>query len=101
MRQLCSIHWGIETYHRALKQLCNIGKFLVRTTEAIATHFFCSLRAFSQLELMRFEEKIQSWYQPQRELYLQVAREYITLAFPTAISSHIISGFSCQCVSPI
>ena len=77
LRELCSIHWGIETYHRALKQLCNIGKFLVRTSVAIQTHFFCSLRAFCQLELMRVQEKIESWYQPQKELYLQVAREYI------------------------
>ena len=77
LRELFSIHWGIETYHRALKQLGNIGKFLVRTTEAIGTHLFCSLRAFCQLELMRFQEKIESWYEPQRDLYLKVAREYI------------------------
>ncbi len=82
LRELFSIHWGIETYHRALKQLCNIDKFLVRTTEAIQTHFFCSLRAFCQLELMRVQEKIESWYEPQKELYLQVAREYIIEHFP-------------------
>ncbi len=86
LRELFSIHWGIETYHRALKQLCNIGKFLVRTTEAIGTHFFCALRAFCQLELMRFQEKIESWYEPQRDLYLKVAREYIIEHFPPQLS---------------
>lgn len=39
-RELFSIHWGIESYHRAIKQLCNIGKFMVRKAEAVRTHFF-------------------------------------------------------------
>ena len=52
LRELHSIHWGIECYHRALKQLCGLSKFQVRKTEAIVTHVFCSLRAFCQLELM-------------------------------------------------
>ncbi|MEM9543533.1 MAG: IS701 family transposase, partial [Cyanobacteria bacterium P01_E01_bin.42] len=80
-RELFSIHWGIESYHRALKQLCNLGKFMVRKAEAVKTHFFCSLRAFCQLELMRIQEQIESWYEPQRNLYLQVTREYIVQHF--------------------
>ena len=55
-REFHSIHWGIECYHRAIKQLCGIKRFLVRTSEVILTHFFCSLRAFIQLELMRGAE---------------------------------------------
>nr|ADN17999.1 transposase IS4 family protein [Gloeothece verrucosa PCC 7822] len=77
LRYLCSIHWGIECYHRALKQLCGLNKFLVRTSQSIATHIFCSLRAFCQLELMRIQETIFTWYEVQRELYLKVAREFI------------------------
>ncbi|CAA9577602.1 FIG00562904: hypothetical protein [uncultured Synechococcales cyanobacterium] len=38
-RELHSIHWGIECYHRAIKQVCGIGRFMVRATEAIRTHF--------------------------------------------------------------
>ncbi len=72
-----SIHWGIECYHRAIKQLCGIERFMVRTSEAIRTHIFCSIRAFSQLELMRAEELIENWYEVQRNLYLQVARGFI------------------------
>ena len=77
LRELHSIHWGIECYHRALKQLCGLSKFQVRKTEAIVTHVFCSLRAFCQLELMRIEETIESWYSLQRELSLKVAKEFI------------------------
>jgi hypothetical protein len=74
---LHSTHWGIECYHRAIKQLCGIKRFLVRRTEAILTHFFCSIRAFTQLELMRAQQVIESWYEPQRNLYIQVARDFI------------------------
>jgi len=72
-----SIHWGIECYHRAIKQVCGISQFMVRTSEAIKTHFFCAIRAFTQLELMRAEELIENWYEVQRSLYLEVAREFI------------------------
>lgn len=76
-RELHSTHWGIECYHRAIKQLCGIKRFLVRTSEAILTHFFCSIRAFTHLELMRAQQIIASWYEPQRNLYTQVARDFI------------------------
>lgn len=66
-----SIHWGIECYHRAVKQSCGIERFMVRTTEAIKTHIFCSIRAFMQLEFMRAEELIENWYEVQRNLYQQ------------------------------
>ncbi|WP_341531635.1 transposase (plasmid) [Nostoc sp. UHCC 0302] len=76
-KELHSIHWGIECYHRAIKQVCGIGHFMVRTTEAIKTHFFSAIRAFTQLELMRAEELIENWYEIQRNLSLQVARDFI------------------------
>ncbi|MEB3151075.1 MAG: hypothetical protein VKL60_18905 [Sphaerospermopsis sp.] len=95
-KELHSIHWGIECYHRAIKQVCGVGKFMVsqcvgrvprleatgepvrvRTTESIRTHFFRAIRAFTQLELMRAEELIENWYELQRNLSLQVARDFI------------------------
>ncbi|MBD1805846.1 transposase [Microcoleus sp. FACHB-SPT15] len=76
-KQMHSIHWGIECYHRAIKQLCGIERFMVRTTDALKTHFFCAIRAFTQLELMRTEQLIENWYELQRNLSLQIAREFI------------------------
>jgi hypothetical protein len=76
-QELHTIHWGIECYHRAIKQVCGIERFMVRTTEAINTHFFSAIRAFIHLELMRAEELIENWYQIQRNLSLQVARDFI------------------------
>jgi hypothetical protein len=63
-----SIHWGIECYHRAIKQLCGIKRFMVRSSPAIFTHFFFSILAFVQLELMRAEALINNWYEIQRNL---------------------------------
>ncbi|BAZ25294.1 transposase IS701 family protein [Kalymmatonema gypsitolerans NIES-4073] len=76
-KELHSIHWGIECYHRAIKQVCGISQFMVRTTDAIKTHFFSAIRAFTQLELMRAEDLIENWYEIQRNLSLQVARDFI------------------------
>lgn len=76
-KRLHSIHWGIECYHRALKQVCGIKRFMVRISEAIKTHIFCAVRAFIQLELMRVEQLIENWYSVQRNLSLQVARDFI------------------------
>ena len=47
-KEFHSIHWGIECYHRAIKQVCGIERFMVRTTSAIKTHFFSAIRAFTQ-----------------------------------------------------
>ncbi len=57
--------------------MCGIELFMVRTSEAIKTHFFSAIRAFTQLELMRTEKLIENWYEVQRNLSLQVARDFI------------------------
>jgi hypothetical protein len=49
----------------------------VRTRPAILNHFFCSIRAFVQLELMRAEALIDNWYEIQRKLSIEVARDFI------------------------
>ena len=70
-------HWGIETFHRAIKQLCGACRFMVRDSCAIRTHIFCSLHAFVRLEKMRSEKIISNWYELQRNLFTQVIREYV------------------------
>jgi hypothetical protein len=36
---------------------------MVRKSEAIKTHFFSAIRAFTQLEFMRIKELIENWYE--------------------------------------
>jgi hypothetical protein len=71
------VHWGIETFHRAIKQVCGICRFMVRDTQAIKTHIFCSLYAFIKLELMRSKQIISNWYEIQRNMFTLVVREHI------------------------
>ncbi len=33
-------HWGIETFHRAIKQVCGICRFMVRDSHAIPHSYF-------------------------------------------------------------
>jgi Transposase DDE domain len=70
-------HWGIESFHRAIKQVCGICRFMVRNSDAIKTHIFCSLQAFVCLEKMRSEQLISNWYELQRNLFTKVIREYV------------------------
>ncbi len=74
---LHTLHWGIECFHRASKQLCGLQRFRVRLTEAIHTHVFCALRAFIELELQVWHQQLQNWYALQRHLYQEVARQFI------------------------
>jgi hypothetical protein len=71
------MHWGIESYHRATKQICSLERFRVRDTQAIKTHIFCAIRAFTRLEFMRVENLISNWYELQRNLFKEVLRKYI------------------------
>ena len=55
---------------------------MVRNTQAIKTHIFCSLQAFVRLEKMRSTNSISNWYQLQRNLFTSVIREYILSNLP-------------------
>jgi hypothetical protein len=54
--------WGIEAYHRGIKQCCGIERAQVRRTVAQKNHFLYALRAFLRLEVHKWRTGI-SWYQ--------------------------------------
>ena len=76
-RHLHRQHGGIESYHRAIKQVCGAEKFFVRWKGAIRNHLFCVLRAFTHLELQRWRGEIQSWYSLQRHLADEAVTHFI------------------------
>ncbi|MGB3494950.1 MAG: transposase [Elainellaceae cyanobacterium] len=78
--QLRTLHWGIECFHRAGKQLCALRRFRVRVKDAIHTHIFCALRAFIELELQVWQQQLGNRYELQRRLYQEVARQFILQA---------------------
>jgi hypothetical protein len=77
MKQLHDQHWTIETFHRVIKQVCNIERFYVRNTQAIRNHFFCSFRAFSHLQNLRLNGLILNLYAVSRQLFIPVIRQFI------------------------
>ena len=70
-------HWKIETFHRVIKQVCNIERFHVRNGEAIRNHIFCALRAFVKLQTMVVDELIDNLYQVSRQLFIPVIQQFI------------------------
>jgi putative transposase len=75
-----SMGWGIEVYHRGIKQCCGIEKAQVRTERSQRAHILFSLRAFLRLEVNRLVNAV-SWY----ESKYSIVRAAITafLAQPT------------------
>jgi hypothetical protein len=78
-------HWQIESFHRVIKQVCNIERFHVRTETAIKTHFFCALQAFCKLQTMRVEGLIDNLYQVSRQLFIPVIRQFIQENLPKTV----------------
>lgn len=52
--------WGSKLAKASLTGEATGEPVRVRTSEAIKTHFFSAIRAFTQLELMRSEELIEN-----------------------------------------
>ena len=52
--------WGIEQYHRGLKQHWGVERAQVRATRAQRNHIACAIRAFVRLEVHRVRTGI-SW----------------------------------------
>jgi len=53
--------WGIEVYHRGLKQHCGVERAQVRAARAQRTHIGCAIRAFVRLELHRQRTGVGRW----------------------------------------
>ena len=75
-------HWGIEQYHRLLKQVCNVERFQVRGKVPILNHIFAALCSFVQLQEMRFTHAIVNAYQWKTELFTQVVAAFVTGFIP-------------------
>jgi hypothetical protein len=85
-RRIHDSHWQIESFHRVIKQVCNIERFQVRTQSAIRTHFFCALQAFCRLQTMCVQGLIDNLYQISRDLFVPVIRQFIVDNLPQPIS---------------
>jgi len=77
--------WGIEVYHRGIKQCCGIERSQVRKATKQLGHITLSLRAFLRLELKRLTGT--SWYESKLFLIREAVRAYLTNPTITLASS--------------
>lgn len=71
-------HWHIESFHRAIKQLCNAEHFLVRRSSAVKTHIFSVYWAFVALEEKVVNKVINNWYQFREQMQQQLIKANLT-----------------------
>ena len=69
--------WGIEEYHRGLKQHCGVDRCQTRASDAQRNHIGFAIRAFVRLEWHRFTTGI-SWFAAKMALVREAVREYLT-----------------------
>jgi len=74
--------WGIETYHRAIKQHSGIERCQARSARGQRVHILCSLRAFLRLEAFRLRTAV-SWQDAKLGILRGAMRAY--LADPTIL----------------
>jgi hypothetical protein len=72
--------WGIEEYHRGLKQCTAVERCQVRMSRAQRVHIGCAIRAFVRLEWHRFTTGV-SWFEAKLRIVRDAVRDY--LAQPT------------------
>lgn len=80
-------HWIIEMYHRAIKQLCHVTSCMIRRKQGQLNHFFCSLLAFSWLEIRVKKKEQENWYSFRRNLYTEVTRSFIKNWFSNEVNA--------------
>ena len=70
-------HWQIEQFHRAIKQVCHIEHFQVRSERPVRNHIFASILSFVYLQKMQIAQAFTNIYQHQGALFKEVVGAFI------------------------
>jgi putative transposase len=74
-QKYAELAWGIEVYHRGLKQHCGVERAQVRAARAQRNHITCALRAFLRLEQHRLVTGT-SWWAAKAGIVREAVRAY-------------------------
>jgi hypothetical protein len=74
-RKYAELAWGIEVYHRGLKQFCGVERAQVRAARAQRNHITCALRAFLRFEQHRIVTGM-SWWAAKLGIVREAVRAY-------------------------
>jgi hypothetical protein len=72
--------WGIEEYHRGLKQYCGVERCQQRQSRAQRNHIGLSIRAFWRREWHRFRTGV-SWFAAKTDIVREAVRAYLANPF--------------------
>jgi len=75
--ELAGKGWGVEVYHRGIKQCCGVERSQARKAIKQINHIMLSLRAFLRLELHRLRTGI-SWYEAKISMIRPAIRSYMS-----------------------
>lgn len=78
--------WGIEEYHRGLKQCCGVERSQAREAIKQLSHIALSLRAFLRLELERIRHGM-SWYESKISVIRGAVSSYLASPILTLSSA--------------
>lgn len=70
------LSWGIETYHRGIKQFCGVERCQLRRARAQRNHIGFAIRAFLRLESWCFRHWA-TWFQAKRDVIRDAVRAYL------------------------
>ena len=69
--------WGIESYHRGLKQCCGVEKCQARKAQSQRSHIGMAIQAFVRLEVHRLRSGV-SWYEAVAGIVRSAIRHYLS-----------------------
>jgi len=78
--------WGIEQYHRGLKQQCGVERAQLRSGRAQRNHIGCAIRAFVRFEQHRLVTGI-SWWEAKTGIIREAVRTYLAAPCYTLAST--------------
>ena len=85
--------WGIEVYHRGLKQHCGVERAQVRAARAQRNHSGCALRAFLRLEVQRLGTGV-SWWAAKTAIIRTAIRAYLAAPLDTlTATASLLTGY--------
>jgi putative transposase len=85
-QQMAEYSWGIETYHRGIKQCTEVERCQARSAKAQRNHIGLALRAFLRLEWHLFSTGI-GWLEAKTSIIRDAVRAYLahpSIRLPTA-----------------
>src|SRR5262249_12539789 len=77
-REVAELAWGIEDYHRGLKQFCGAERCQARHPRAQRNHVGMAIRTFLRLEYHRFTTGV-SWFQAKFDVVREAVKRYLAL----------------------